>query len=63
IPWGIAGSFVASTFGVPTLTYLPFVFFSLFSPVFSLISAFTGLGVKKISSLKTKDVVSPTQSL
>ncbi|MEG1531055.1 MAG: Na+/H+ antiporter NhaC, partial [Lactococcus sp.] len=49
--------------GVPTLTYLPFVFFSLFSPVFSLISAFTGLGVKKISSLKTKDVVSPTQSL
>lgn len=63
IPWGIAGSFVASTFGVPTLTYLPFVFFSLFSPVFSLISAFTGLGVKKISSMKTKDVVSTAQSL
>ena len=63
IPWGIAGSFVASTFGVPTLTYLPFVFFSLFSPVFSLISAFTGLGVKKISSIKNKDVVSKTQSL
>lgn len=45
IPWGIAGSFVASTFGVPTLTYLPFVFFSLLSPVFSLISALTGIGV------------------
>lgn len=26
VPWGIAGSFVASTFGIPTLTYLPFVF-------------------------------------
>lgn len=47
IPWGIAGSFVASTFGIPTLTYLPFVFFSLFSPVFSMVSAFTGLGVSK----------------
>ncbi|MBO0487692.1 Na+/H+ antiporter NhaC [Vagococcus fluvialis] len=45
IPWGIAGSFVASTFGVPTLVYLPFTFFSLLSPVFSIISAVTGIGV------------------
>ncbi|EOS7925251.1 Na+/H+ antiporter NhaC [Enterococcus hirae] len=48
VPWGIAGSFVASTFGIPTLTYLPFVFFSLLSPVFSMVSAFTGLGIGKI---------------
>ncbi|MDT2746374.1 Na+/H+ antiporter NhaC [Vagococcus fluvialis] len=45
IPWGIAGSFVASTFDVPTLVYLPFTFFSLLSPVFSIISAVTGIGV------------------
>ena len=48
VPWGIAGSFVASTFGIPTLTYLPFVFFSLLSPVFTMVSAFTGLGNEKI---------------
>lgn len=48
VPWGIAGSFVASTFGIPTLTYLPFVFFSLLSPVFSMVTAFTGLGIEKI---------------
>lgn len=48
VPWGIAGSFVASTFGIPTLTYLPFVFFSLLSPVFSMVSAFTGSGIEKI---------------
>lgn len=48
VPWGNAGSFVASTFGIPTLTYLPFVFFSLLSPVFSMVSAFTGLGIEKI---------------
>ncbi|MBO1300237.1 MULTISPECIES: Na+/H+ antiporter NhaC [unclassified Enterococcus] len=47
IPWGIAGSFVASTFGIPTMTYLPFVFFSLLSPVFSMVSAMTGLGIAK----------------
>ncbi|WP_159722788.1 Na+/H+ antiporter NhaC [Enterococcus sp. CSURQ0835] len=45
VPWGIAGSFVAGTFGVPTLAYLPFVFFSLLSPVFSLVSSITGLGM------------------
>ena len=47
IPWDC--SFVAGTFGVPTLTYLPFVFFSLLSPVFSMVSAFTGLGIKRLS--------------
>ncbi|MGK0552218.1 Na+/H+ antiporter NhaC [Enterococcus faecalis] len=54
IPWGIAGSFVAGTFGIPTLTYLPFVFFSLLSPVFSMISGLTGLGVTKIPELETE---------
>lgn len=52
IPWGIAGSFVASTFGVPTLVYLPFAFFSLLSPVFSIISAVTGIGVLYIEENK-----------
>ncbi|MGM0123385.1 Na+/H+ antiporter NhaC [Enterococcus sp. AZ194] len=56
VPWGIAGSFVASTFGVPTLTYLPFVFFSLFSPVFSLVSAFTGIGIKHMGVGPTRQV-------
>ncbi|MFT8423948.1 MAG: Na+/H+ antiporter NhaC [Liquorilactobacillus sp.] len=55
IPWGVAGSFVTSTFGIPTMTYLPFVFFSLLSPVFSIISGFTGIGVKHFdSTLNTK---------
>lgn len=50
IPWGIAGSFVASTFGIPVLTFAPFVFFSLLSPVFSIISGLSGIGVKKIQA-------------
>ncbi|KRK45978.1 Na+/H+ antiporter NhaC [Dellaglioa algida] len=47
IPWGVAGAFAASTLGVPTLDYLPFVFFSLLSPVFSIISGWTGIGLKE----------------
>lgn len=54
IPWGIAGSFVAGTFGVPTLTYLPFVFFSLLSPLFSILTALTGIGVSYTDGTPTK---------
>lgn len=47
IPWGVAGSFAASTLNVPVLHFLPFVFFSLLSPVFSILSGWTGIGLKK----------------
>ncbi|MCT7818738.1 MAG: Na+/H+ antiporter NhaC, partial [Lactobacillus crispatus] len=46
IPWGVAGSFAASTLGVPVLQFLPFVFFSLLSPIFSILSGITGIGLK-----------------
>lgn len=46
IPWGVAGSFAASTLGVPVLHFLPFALFSLFSPVFSILSGITGIGLK-----------------
>ncbi|USS89186.1 Na+/H+ antiporter NhaC [Fructilactobacillus cliffordii] len=47
VPWGVAGVFVANTLNVPTLSYLPFVFFSLLCPVFSVLSGFTGIGLKR----------------
>lgn len=46
IPWGVAGVFAANTLGVSTLAYLPFTFFSLVSPILSLVSAATGRGLK-----------------
>lgn len=46
IPWGVAGSFAASALGVPVLQFLPFVFFSLLSPIFSILSSVTGIGLK-----------------
>lgn len=49
VPWGVAGVFAANTLGVPTLSYLPFCFFSLLSPIFSILSGFTGIGLKKKS--------------
>ena len=46
IPWGVAGSFAASTLGVPVLAFIPFTFFSLLSPVFSILRGKTGIGLK-----------------
>ncbi|WP_283679998.1 Na+/H+ antiporter NhaC [Lentilactobacillus sp. Marseille-Q4993] len=54
VPWGVGGVFIANTLGVPTIQYLPFVFFSLLCPVFSLISGFTGIGLKTTSETKSK---------
>jgi len=50
IPWGVAAVFAANTLGVSTLAYLPFCFFSLFSPVFSILSGCTGVGLKRLPS-------------
>jgi len=50
VPWGVAAVFAANTLGVSTLAYLPFCFFSLLSPVFSILSGFTGVGLKRLPS-------------
>ena len=39
IPWNSGGAFHSGVLGVPTLSYLPFCFFNLLSPV---VSAFLG---------------------
>ena len=52
IPWGVAGSFAAGALGVPVTTFLPFAFFSLLSPLFSVLSGVTGWGLKKQAAVE-----------
>lgn len=42
VPWNTCGAYMASTLGVATLAYLPFVFFNLINPLISMIYGFTG---------------------
>lgn len=49
VPWGVAGSFAAQTLGVSVWAFAPFVFFAWLSPVFSFISAWTGIGLKRVT--------------
>lgn len=53
VPWGVGGVFLTTTLGVPTVQYLPFVFFSLLCPVISVISGFTGIGMAHLNQRST----------
>lgn len=37
VPWSVCGVFIADVLGVPVLTYLPFAFFCLLSPVITVL--------------------------
>ena len=47
IPWNTCGMTQSTVLGVPTLTYLPFCFFNLLSPLMSILVAAIGWKIKK----------------
>ncbi|HFX3767110.1 TPA: Na+/H+ antiporter NhaC [Enterococcus faecium] len=40
VPWGVSGTFIMGTMKVSALHYLPFTFFSILAPVFTIIGGF-----------------------
>ena len=48
VPWNSCGAYMAAALGVPTLSYLPYCFFNLASPVISLFYGFTGLRIEHV---------------
>ena len=47
VPWNTCGLVQSTVLGVATLTYLPYCFFNLLSPVTSVVVAATGWGIKR----------------
>lgn len=47
IPWSTCGMTQATMLNVPTLAYLPYSFFNLLCPVFTLAVAATGFGIRR----------------
>lgn len=45
VPWNSCGAFMGAVLGVPTLAYLPYAFFNLFSPALSVLYGFTGFKI------------------
>lgn len=46
IPWNTCGAFMATTLGVATISYLPFAFLCLISPIISIIYGMTGFKIE-----------------
>lgn len=45
VPWNTCGAYMAAALGVPTLTYLPYCFFNLISPLVSVTYGYTGFTI------------------
>jgi len=50
IPWNSCGATQSAVLGVATLTYLPFCFFNLISPLMTIAYGYFGIKIKKIHS-------------
>jgi len=50
IPWNTCGMTQATILGVATLTYLPYCFFNIISPLMAILIAATGWKIRKVSN-------------
>ena len=49
VPWNTCGAYHASVLNVATLTYLPYCFFSLISPIMTILFAYLRIKIKKLN--------------
>ncbi|MCR4995645.1 MAG: Na+/H+ antiporter NhaC [Bacteroidales bacterium] len=56
IPWNTCGLVQSTVLGVATLTYLPYCFFNLLSPLTSIVVAATGWGIRRTQDEKQDGV-------
>ncbi len=61
VPWNSCGAFMGAVLGVPTLLYLPFCFFNIFSPLLSVLYGFTGFTIERVPPSET-DAASTSQA-
>nr|WP_312578419.1 Na+/H+ antiporter NhaC [Sedimentibacter sp.] len=50
IPWNTCGATMSTFLGVPTLSYIPFAFFNLLSPITTVVFGFLGLTIMKLEN-------------
>ena len=48
VPWSVAGTYMATTLGVPTTSYMPWAILCYSSMIFAIIFGYTGFGIAKI---------------
>lgn len=54
VPWNTCGAVQATVLGIGTLTYLPYCFFNLISPLMTIFVAYAGIRIAKLSKAAAK---------
>ena len=57
IPWNTCGAYISGVLGVPTITYLPFCFFNILSPILDVLFGFIGFKVPTIPTTEQSSSV------
>jgi NhaC family Na+:H+ antiporter len=60
VPWNSCGAYMAGVLGVATISYLPYAFFNLISPVIALIYGFTGFRIERVPEVGAGDARPPS---
>jgi len=55
LPWTASGVFTATALGVPTLTYLPFCFLAMITPLINLLYGITGISMTEYTKEEQKE--------
>jgi NhaC family Na+:H+ antiporter len=50
VPWNTCGAYISGVLGVATVSYLPFCFFNIFSPILDVLYGFIGFKVPQIDA-------------
>jgi len=57
VPWNTCGAVNSSVLGVATLSYLPFAFFNLISPLMSILFAYLNIKIRRYSDEEYEEVM------
>ena len=57
VPWNTGGATQARVLGVPTLSYVPYAFFNLLSPLFSILFAYLNYKIHRIGDDDTEEAI------
>ena len=62
VPWNTCGVMQSTVLGVPTLTYLPYCFFNILSPIISIIIVATGYKITRYG-VKVKSIFNKNKNI
>lgn len=52
VPWNTCGAYHSTVLGVSTLTYLPYCIFNIVSPLMTILFAYAGIKIRKLTAQK-----------